>query len=109
MARCSGCAGVRPVMARPQRTWSNVERLTEPFTGWPLLGVGAEWDAPPADVVAVLNREVNAILKLPEVVEKIASQGGEIVGGSAREFADFLPRDTAAWAKLIKEANIRLD
>ncbi len=25
----------------------HVERLTEPFTGWPLLGVGAAWDAPP--------------------------------------------------------------
>ena len=65
--------------------------------------------AMPAPVVQRLSTEIGAILKLPEVVEKIASQGGEIVGGSAREFADFLPRDTAAWAKLIKEANIRLD
>ena len=49
------------------------------------------------------------ILKLPEVAEKIASQGGEIVAGSAAEFAAFLPADTAAWARLIKEANVKVD
>ena len=63
----------------------------------------------PPPVVARLNAEIAAILRQPDVVEKIASQGGEIVAGPASEFAEFLPRDTAAWGKLIKEANIRLD
>ena len=34
-------------MTTPPPERLHVERLTEPFTGWPLLGVGAEWDAPP--------------------------------------------------------------
>lgn len=37
------------------------------------------------------------------------SQGGEIIGGSAAEFAAFLPADTAAWGRLIKEANVKVD
>ena len=63
----------------------------------------------PQPIVQKLNSEINAILKQPDVVEKIASQGGEIIGGTPREFADFLPRDTAAWGQLVKEANIRVE
>ena len=63
----------------------------------------------PRSIVQRLNTEVNAILKQPEIAEKIASQGGEIIGGSAEEFTSFLPKDTAAWDRLVKEANIRVD
>jgi tripartite-type tricarboxylate transporter receptor subunit TctC len=63
----------------------------------------------PRNIVQRLNAEVNAILKQADVAEKIASQGGEIMGGTAEEFTAFLPKDTAAWDRLVKEANIRLD
>lgn len=63
----------------------------------------------PREITQKLNTEIGAILKLPEVVDKIASQGGEITAGSAEEFAAFLGKDTAAWARLVKEANVRLD
>ncbi len=63
----------------------------------------------PAAVTQRLNTEVNAILKLPEVVEKIASQGGEIVAGTPEQFAAFLPGDVASWTQLIKQANVRVD
>ena len=63
----------------------------------------------PQPIVQQLNTEFASILKLPEVAEKIATQGGEIVAGSAKEFADFLPKDVASWAKLIKDGNIRID
>jgi tripartite-type tricarboxylate transporter receptor subunit TctC len=63
---------------------------------------------PPA-IVQKLNAEINAILKLPETMEKINSQGGDIIGGSSKEFAEFLIKDVAAWAHLIQDAHIRLD
>ena len=63
----------------------------------------------PADVTKRLNAEVSAILKLPEVAEKIASQGGDIVAGPSEEFAAFLPGDAAAWGRLVKQANVRVD
>jgi tripartite-type tricarboxylate transporter receptor subunit TctC len=63
----------------------------------------------PPEITKKLNTEIAAILKSPDVMEKIASQGGEIIGGSPEEFTAFLRKDTADWAHLVKEANIRLD
>ena len=63
----------------------------------------------PLPILQKLNAEVDAILKQPDVVEKIASQGGEIIGGSAKAFADFLPDDSVGWARLVKEADIRVE
>jgi tripartite-type tricarboxylate transporter receptor subunit TctC len=61
----------------------------------------------PKPITDRLNKEINALLKSPDVTEKINSQGGEIIGGSAEEFAAFLKTDTVRWAKLIKDADIK--
>jgi tripartite-type tricarboxylate transporter receptor subunit TctC len=63
----------------------------------------------PADITKRLNAEIGAILKAPDVAAKIHEQGGEIMGGSPEEFARFIASDSAAFAKLVKEANIKLD
>jgi len=63
----------------------------------------------PADITRRLNTEIAAILKLPDVAGKIHEQGGEIMGGSPEDFAKFIATDSAAFARLVKEANIKLD
>jgi tripartite-type tricarboxylate transporter receptor subunit TctC len=63
----------------------------------------------PKDIVAKLNTEISAVLQSPEVIESIRSQGGQVLGGSAEEFAAFIKEDTARWAKLIQDANVRVD
>lgn len=63
----------------------------------------------PAEITRRLNTEIAAILKMPDVQEKIASQGGEIMGGSTEDFAKFLATDSAAFARLIKDAKITLE
>lgn len=63
----------------------------------------------PADITRRLNTEIAAILKSPDVVEKIASQGGEIMGGSSEDFAKFIAKDSADFAKLVKDAKITLE
>ncbi len=63
----------------------------------------------PPEITRKLNAEIAAILKMPDVVEKIASQGGEIIGGTPEEFAAFLPGDSASWGRLVKEANVKVD
>jgi tripartite-type tricarboxylate transporter receptor subunit TctC len=63
----------------------------------------------PADITRRLNTELAAILKQPDVVEKIASQGGEIMGGSPEQFSKFIATDSAAFAKLVKDARITLE
>jgi len=63
----------------------------------------------PKEISERLNTEINAILKDPEVVEKISSQGGEIIGGSIGQFSTFLKQDVDKWAKLVKEADVKLE
>jgi tripartite-type tricarboxylate transporter receptor subunit TctC len=63
----------------------------------------------PADITRRLNTEIAAILKMPDVAGKIHEQGGEIMGGSSEDFAKFIATDSAAFARLVKEANIKLD
>jgi tripartite-type tricarboxylate transporter receptor subunit TctC len=63
----------------------------------------------PKSVVDKLNGEINAIMKTPEFIEKIESQGGTIFGGTGESFATYIRTDTAKWDKLIKTANIKPD
>lgn len=63
----------------------------------------------PKDVVDKLNTETNAILKQSDVMEKIASQGGDIIGGTPAQFVTFLKSDSEKWAKIVKDAGITLE
>jgi tripartite-type tricarboxylate transporter receptor subunit TctC len=63
----------------------------------------------PKPIVDKLNAEINAIMKTPEFIEKIESQGGTIYGGTGESFATYIRTDTAKWDKLIKTANIKPD
>jgi tripartite-type tricarboxylate transporter receptor subunit TctC len=63
--------------------------------------------AVPKAIIDKLNAEVVRILKLPEVAERITSQGGEIVGNSPAEFAAFIASESAKYAKIIHEAGVR--
>jgi len=65
--------------------------------------------ATPKEIVAKLNAEVNAILKMPEVVETLAKQGLQATGGTPAELAELTASDLAHWAKVIRDANIRAD
>lgn len=63
----------------------------------------------PKELVQKLNKEINAAMKSPEIASQVSKQGGDMIGGPAEEFAQFLKRDTVEWAKLIQAANIKLD
>jgi tripartite-type tricarboxylate transporter receptor subunit TctC len=63
----------------------------------------------PRPIVELLNKEINAILAAPDVVEKISGLGGEVLGGTPQEFADYQKADVAYWAKLMREAGIKAE
>ena len=63
----------------------------------------------PRETVARLATEVSAMLNRPEVREKIAAQGAEVVGGTPEQFAAFIRADSAKWAQLIRKQNITPD
>lgn len=61
----------------------------------------------PAEIVALLNKEINAALADPKVKQRIADLGGTSPGGSSADFAKFLADETERWAKVIKHAGIK--
>jgi tripartite-type tricarboxylate transporter receptor subunit TctC len=61
----------------------------------------------PAEIVQRLNKEINEILKEPEVRTKLAGQGAVPIGGSPADFDKFIRADIAKWEKLVKERNIK--
>ena len=63
---------------------------------------------PPA-IINKLNLEIREVLKDPEVKEKFLSNGLEIVGGTPKEFSDYIHAEIIKWKKIIVEANIKVD
>ena len=61
----------------------------------------------PQDIAARWNSEVNRILQLPDVKERMAGDGMEPVGGSPERFREVLSRDIAKWQKVVKIAGIK--
>jgi tripartite-type tricarboxylate transporter receptor subunit TctC len=60
----------------------------------------------PREVIAKLNREVNAILATPEMRQKLADQGAEAVGGTPEAFAEHIQRERDKWSRVVRSANI---
>jgi len=61
------------------------------------------------DVIARLNGETLRALRLPDVKERIAAAGADVVGNSPEEFAAFIRNERAKYARIVKEANIKLE
>ena len=62
----------------------------------------------PRAVIDLLHREVVEALKKPDVIERLATQGGnELVGNTPEEFAQVIRNDLAKYAKLVKAAGIQ--
>jgi len=61
----------------------------------------------PKAIVAKLNAEINAALKLPDVRSKLEAAGIEIQGGTPQEYAALIKSDLAKWGRVVKEAGIQ--
>jgi tripartite-type tricarboxylate transporter receptor subunit TctC len=72
------------------------------------FAVAAPPGTPPA-IALKLNAAIADIMKLPDVQQKIAAQGAEVVGGSPAEMVTFLNAERARWKKVIETANVKLD
>jgi tripartite-type tricarboxylate transporter receptor subunit TctC len=63
----------------------------------------------PKAVVVRLNTEVNRILALPDVRQRLQDAGIEAAGGSPQQFSDFLGTEMVKWAKVAKDAGIQAE
>jgi tripartite-type tricarboxylate transporter receptor subunit TctC len=60
----------------------------------------------PRDVIARLNREINAILATPEMRQKLSEQGAEAVGGTPESFTEHIKREREKWSRVVRDAGI---
>ena len=80
--------------------------------GYPEV-VGEGWFAfivparTPKDIIALLQREIVAVVSLPDITEKMAELGFEAVGDTPDEAAALFRSESAKWAKVIRAANIK--
>lgn len=63
----------------------------------------------PTLILQKLESEVRQIMAQPDVRQRFADLGAEVVGSSAEELGEFVRTETAKWAKVIREANIQAD
>jgi tripartite-type tricarboxylate transporter receptor subunit TctC len=63
----------------------------------------------PSDIVGKLNAELVRILRLPDVVARLSSQGAEPIGDEPEQFAVQIRSEIAKWAPVVKAAGIHVD
>jgi tripartite-type tricarboxylate transporter receptor subunit TctC len=74
--------------------------------GWNAIHVPART---PKRVVAKINRDVRAVLDLPDVRERMLAAGLELSGNSPEEFAAFVKTDFPHWRKLVEQSGTRVE
>jgi len=65
--------------------------------------------ATPKSIVRLLNVEIGKILRMPDVQAAFAKQGLEATPSTPERLRQVMLEEEAAWAKVIKEANIKAE
>ncbi|MBI3068399.1 MAG: tripartite tricarboxylate transporter substrate binding protein, partial [Betaproteobacteria bacterium] len=63
----------------------------------------------PRAIVTQLNAEMNRVLALPEMKERLVAQGAEPSGNTPEQFAAFMRAERQKWERVVKTGRIRLD
>ncbi|MEN3355094.1 MAG: hypothetical protein V7640_3252 [Betaproteobacteria bacterium] len=63
----------------------------------------------PAEIVTRLNRELVAILKSPDMREKTATQGADVIGSTPQEFAVLMGNEVQKWGKITSALKLQLE
>lgn len=71
------------------------------------VGLMAPAQTPPA-IIDLLRRQIAAIIALPQVRQRLIASGLELAGPDPEEFSRRLRVDHAAWTRVVREANIKL-
>ncbi len=65
--------------------------------------------ATPRAIVTKLNREVVAIVNLPDIKAHLLAEGAEPVGNTPEQFGEIIKSDIAKWGKVIRSAGLRAE
>ena len=63
----------------------------------------------PRPIIARLNAEMNAVLKEPDVQQKMHGFGFDLIGGTPEDFGALIAGEAARWAPVIKKVGLKID
>ena len=63
----------------------------------------------PVAIVNRLNQEIVRILKRPDIAEKFTTNGVEVLGSTPAEFSAKIKSEIAKWAKVLKDAGVKME
>ena len=100
--------------ASPKRAYGLEEIPTFAEAGYPAIEASAWYGVlvaarTPQPIVTKLHRELVRILRLPDVKERISSQGYDAVTSTPGEFAALIKADLAKWQKVVKASGAHVD
>ena len=72
------------------------------------IGVFAPTGTPPA-IVQRLSDAINQMLQTADMRERLAAIAFEPVGGTPRQFGDYVKTEIVKWGKVVREGNIKPD
>ncbi len=86
-----------------------VPALSETLPGYTAsawIGIGAPANTP-TDIIATLNKEINAGLLDPQIKAKVANLSAVVLAGSPADFGKLIADDVAKWTNVIRTADIK--
>lgn len=60
----------------------------------------------PKEIVTRMHREIEKIVQLPEVQERLSASGAEPVASTPEQFGAYLSAEVAKWGRVVKQAKI---
>lgn len=63
----------------------------------------------PRPILDLLHRELTGILQQPTVRTRLMNEGGDVVASTPAQFAAYIKVETAKWAKVVKQGNIKAE
>ena len=63
----------------------------------------------PSVIAQKINHDVNSVLAMPDVQERLDTYGAEDGGGTPEKFAEFIRSETVKWGKVVKDADVKID
>jgi tripartite-type tricarboxylate transporter receptor subunit TctC len=76
------------------------------ISGW--FGIAAPAGTP-RPVVERLGAELQRVMQLPEIRERLVAQGIEPVGNSPAEFSEQVRSELVKWKRIVRESGARID
>ena len=61
----------------------------------------------PGAMAKRMNEDVNKVMQMPDVMEKLAASGAQDGGGSTEKFGEFMQAEQVKWAKIIKDGGVK--